>query len=43
MKSRLIAFGLVASVGVVSSVQAVDITGAGATFIYPILSKWSAT
>jgi phosphate transport system substrate-binding protein len=45
MKSRLMTFGLVAAVGVgsVSSVQAADITGAGATFIYPILSKWSDT
>jgi phosphate transport system substrate-binding protein len=45
LKTRLIAFGLVAAVGVgsMSSVQAADITGAGATFIYPILSKWSDT
>jgi len=45
LKTRLIAFGLVAAVGAgsFSSVQAADITGAGATFIYPILSKWSDT
>ena len=45
LTSRLIAFGLVAAAGVgpVSSAQAADITGAGATFIYPILSKWSDT
>ncbi len=28
--------------GTVFSAQAADITGAGATFIYPLLSKWSA-
>jgi phosphate transport system substrate-binding protein len=45
LKTRLFAFGLVAAFGVgsVSSVHAADITGAGATFIYPILSKWSDT
>jgi phosphate transport system substrate-binding protein len=45
LKTRLIAFGLVAAAGVgsMSIVQAADITGAGATFIYPILSKWSDT
>ncbi len=45
LKTRVVALGLVAAVGVgsVSSVQAADITGAGATFIYPILSKWSDT
>jgi phosphate transport system substrate-binding protein len=45
LKTRLFALGLVAAAGVgsVSSVQAADITGAGATFIYPILSKWSDT
>ena len=25
-----------------ASVQAADITGAGSTFVFPILSKWSA-
>jgi phosphate transport system substrate-binding protein len=32
---------LVAAVGTTAA-QAADITGAGATFIYPLLSKWSA-
>ncbi|HSS06327.1 MAG TPA: substrate-binding domain-containing protein, partial [Rhodanobacteraceae bacterium] len=42
MKTCLIAFGFAAVLGATSA-QATDITGAGATFIYPILSKWSDT
>ena len=37
---RLAALGFAALFG--ASVQAADITGAGATFIYPLISKWSA-
>ncbi len=31
-----------AALAMTASVQAADITGAGSTFVYPILSKWSA-
>ena len=45
IRYRILAAGLAATIGSVAvgatSVQAADITGAGATFIYPILSKWS--
>jgi phosphate transport system substrate-binding protein len=45
IKTRFIAAGLAAVMGSAvigaAPAQAVDITGAGATFIYPILSKWS--
>lgn len=34
---------LVASALMAGAVLAADITGAGSTFVYPILSKWSAT
>jgi len=37
---RLAALAL--AVGFAVNVQAAEITGAGATFIYPLLSKWSA-
>ena len=40
IKSRLAVVGLATLIGAASA-QAADITGAGATFIYPILSKWS--
>jgi phosphate transport system substrate-binding protein len=40
IKYRFIAAGL-ATVIAAASAQAADITGTGATFIYPILSKWS--
>lgn len=40
IKTRFVAAGLAAVLGAASA-QAADITGAGATFIYPILSKWS--
>jgi len=30
------------AIGLVSSAQAADVTGAGASFIYPVMSKWSA-
>jgi len=47
IKTHLVAFGLAAVVGGAvfgaTPAQATDITGAGATFIYPILSKWSDT
>ena len=39
-KFRLAALALAA--GLASSAQAGDITGAGATFVYPAISKWSA-
>ena len=39
-KSRLAVLALAALVG--TSSQAADITGAGASFIYPVMSKWSA-
>ena len=38
---RAAAFGLAAIAGA-SAAQATDITGAGASFIYPVMSKWSA-
>lgn len=40
IKTRLAALGLAAAFGY--SAQAADITGAGATFVFPIMSKWSA-
>ena len=43
IKTRLIGVGLAALIGTAGMAQAADITGAGATFIYPILSKWSDT
>lgn len=42
IKSRIAVVGLATLIGAASA-QAADITGAGATFIYPILSKWSDT
>lgn len=39
-KTRVIAFAAAALFGVAA--QAGDITGAGSTFVYPVLSKWSA-
>jgi phosphate transport system substrate-binding protein len=46
IKIRFIAAGLAAVMGSaglgITSVQAADITGAGSTFVYPVLSKWSA-
>lgn len=38
---RLAATSLVASLGCAAVVQAADITGAGATFPYPIYAKWA--
>jgi phosphate transport system substrate-binding protein len=38
--TRIALAGLIAA-GAVSA-QAADITGAGATFVYPVMSKWSA-
>ena len=43
IKTRLIGAGLAALIGTAGVAQAADITGAGATFIYPMLSKWSDT
>ncbi|WP_246109162.1 phosphate ABC transporter substrate-binding protein PstS [Vulcaniibacterium gelatinicum] len=40
LKLRLVALALAA--GVTLQAQAAEITGAGATFIYPLLSRWSA-
>lgn len=40
IKSQTVAFVIASSV--MFNAQAADITGAGATFIYPLLSKWSA-
>src|SRR5688500_5935249 len=39
LKTRIAAAALAATFAV--NVQAAEITGAGATFIYPLLSKWS--
>jgi phosphate transport system substrate-binding protein len=39
-KIRLAAFAVTALFG--ASAHATDITGAGSTFVYPVLSKWSA-
>ena len=39
-KFRLAAFAVAALFG--ASAHATDITGAGSTFVYPVLSKWSA-
>ena len=41
LKTYVIAAGLAAVLGAASA-QATDITGAGSTFVYPVLSKWSA-
>jgi phosphate transport system substrate-binding protein len=38
--TRIALTGMIAAAGV--SAQAADITGAGATFVYPVMSKWSA-
>ncbi|MGO7646059.1 phosphate ABC transporter substrate-binding protein PstS, partial [Rhizobium ruizarguesonis] len=38
--SACLGAGLVAALAV--SASAADITGAGSTFVYPVLSKWSA-
>ncbi|WP_414650071.1 phosphate ABC transporter substrate-binding protein PstS [Dokdonella sp.] len=40
IKSRFVAAGIATVIGAASA-QAADITGAGSTFVYPILSKWS--
>src|SRR5690606_12589715 len=40
LKARFAGVALAATFGIASA-QAADITGAGATFIYPILAKWS--
>ena len=40
LKTRFAALGLAAALSV--SAQAADITGAGASFVFPVMSKWSA-
>ncbi|MGA9420748.1 MAG: phosphate ABC transporter substrate-binding protein PstS [Rhodanobacteraceae bacterium] len=40
-KVRIAAFALASLLGI-ASVQAADVTGAGSSFVYPVLSKWSA-
>ena len=40
-KFRAVAIALVA-IGFAANAQAADVTGAGASFIYPVMSKWSA-
>ena len=40
LKTRLAAVVLAATFAV--NVHAADVTGAGASFIYPVMSKWSA-
>lgn len=41
IKLCFVALGLATAIGAASA-QAADITGAGSTFVYPVLSKWSA-
>ncbi len=41
LKTRLVGVGLAALMAAASA-QATEITGAGSTFVYPVLSKWSA-
>ena len=41
IKTRFVAASLAAMLGAASA-QAADITGAGSTFVFPVLSKWSA-
>ncbi|MGN6389386.1 MAG: phosphate ABC transporter substrate-binding protein PstS [Burkholderiaceae bacterium] len=42
LKSLAVAAGIAAAVAVpAAAVRAADITGAGSTFVYPILSKWA--
>ena len=38
---RQAAFGTLAILAVAGSAQAVDITGAGSTFVNPVLQKWA--
>jgi phosphate transport system substrate-binding protein len=42
IKTRLIGVGLATLIGAASA-HATEITGAGSSFVYPVLSKWSAT
>ena len=39
---RFRAIATILAIGLASSAQAADVTGAGASFIYPVMSKWSA-
>jgi len=41
-KVGMAAIALMLSTAVATSALAADITGAGSTFVYPILAKWSA-
>lgn len=43
IKTCAAVLGLAALLGGAGSVRAADITGAGSTFVYPMLSKWSAS
>ena len=42
MKLRL-SLALIALFGLQSAAHALDVTGAGSTFVYPLISKWAAT
>jgi phosphate transport system substrate-binding protein len=43
LRTTLVAFAAAAAIGLAgTSLAATDITGAGSTFVYPVLSKWSA-
>ena len=42
MKLRL-SLALIALIGLQPAAHALDVTGAGATFVYPLMSKWAAT
>jgi len=39
---RFRAIATILAIGFASSAQAADVTGAGASFIYPVMSRWSA-
>ncbi len=39
---RVAALALALALGFAANAQAADVTGAGASFIYPVMSKWSA-
>jgi phosphate transport system substrate-binding protein len=40
--NRFRAIATILAIGFASGAQAADVTGAGASFIYPVMSKWSA-
>ena len=39
---RYRAIATILAIGFAASAQAADVTGAGASFIYPVMSRWSA-